>query len=634
MMDTNVLWIRAEGALRAGRHADAQIYLRQLVQVVERIDFEYEEWLRAFAESLRASGQWGEAMACLAYLGARELPGPEVLQPQIAPARAGDPGALRNVRLYGIYLARAGQHRAAASWFALGGMPVHQAIEAERAGEDEVAAALWARLLSSDLLSERSSEPRGHAYERALAKINFGLCLRRLATAGGEPAGKGSAPRGTMHDRSRLALAEATTSVEEVADTFESEGLRERAFDCYQLIARLGVEAGAFENIAEGYLNSVRILRDDGLKLDALRLYETFVALARDRGEHHAVAAILREAADYCTRAGLPYADDLRWRSAEAWIKAASEAQSAGHPLQIVENAYLAAAEAFASVRAFRQVAEVYRRLAAIELPGKSRERAQRLLRRLGDAPGDAPRPMPVPEFLKALPEYEEVWYVDLAEWELAGDPALVAAGVMADRRFPDFVRRNALLLVLEIERRGAAMEQLDVVRRLAEIKAYPVIAALEALHRKGDAPLREAVVAAMGNLRFKRSFGLVAQALRDPMPEVRKAAANSVRRLIFPHAFEPLRRIFEARDLQDPEAAREAALHAIGKIGTVEALDFLCDRLREGERPFVELASTAIRNLSNPDLLPYLRRQIEFVPAEHRAVLEDSAQHLEQRLR
>ena len=66
MMDTNVLWIRAEGSLRAGRHADAQVYLRQLVQVVERIDFEYEEWLRAFAESLRASGQWGEALACLA----------------------------------------------------------------------------------------------------------------------------------------------------------------------------------------------------------------------------------------------------------------------------------------------------------------------------------------------------------------------------------------------------------------------------------------------------------------------------------------------------------------------------------------------------------------------------------------
>ncbi len=640
-MDTNVLWIRAEGALRAGRHADAQTYLRQLVQVVERIDFEYEEWLRAFAESLRVGGQWGEAMACLAYLGARELPGSEVLQSQIAPARAGEPGALRTVRLYGIYLARAGQHRAAASWFGLGAMPVHQAIELERAGEDEAAAALWARLLTSDLLSERAAERASartagaaanptatHAYERALAKINFGLCLRRLAGADKRNAG------GPMHDRARVALAEATTAVEEVADTFESEGLRERAFDCYQLIARLGVEAGAFENIAEGYLNSVRILRDDGLKLDALRLYETFVALARDRGEHHAVAAILREAADYCTRAGLPYADDLRWRSAEAWIKAGTEAQAAGHPVQIVENAFLAAAEAFASVRAFRMVADVYRRLGSIELPGKNHERAIRLLRRLGDLPPDAPRPLPVPEFLKALPDYEEVWYVDLAEWELAGDPALVAAGVMADRRFPDYVRRQALLLVLEIERRGEHLPQLDIVRRLGEIRAYPVIAALEALHRRGDAPLREAVAGAMGSLRFKRSFSLVAQALHDPAPAVRTAAANSVRKLIFPHAFEPLRRIFEARDLPDPEAARVAALHAIGKIGTVEALDFLCDRLREGEQPFCDLARHSISELSNPELLPYLRRQIEFVPAEQRAVLEDTAVHLEQRLR
>jgi tetratricopeptide (TPR) repeat protein len=625
VIDTNVLWIRAEGSLRAGRHADAEIYLRQLVQVVERIDFEYEEWLRAFAESLRVGGKWGEAMACLAYLGARELPGAEALQPQIPAARAGDPDALRAVRLYGIYLARAGQHRAAAGWFALGGMPVHQAIELERAGEDESAAQLWARLLTSDLLVERAGDARGHAYERALAKINFGLCLRRLAAAD---------PHGPMHDRARIALAEATTSVEEVADTFESEGLRERAFDCYQLIARLGVEAGAFENVAEGYLNSVRILKDDGLKLDALRLYETFVALARDAGEHHAVATILREAADYCTRAGLTYADDLRWRSAEAWLKAAGEAQNAGHPVQIIENAYLAAAEAFASVRAFRQVAEVYRRLAGIDLPAKQRERAQRLLRRLGDAPADAPRPMPVPDFLKQMPDYEEVWYVDLTEWELAGDPAMVAAGVMADRRFPDYVRRHALLLVLEIERRGATLPQLEVVRRLEQIRAYPVIAALEALYRRGDPALREAVAAAMGALRFKRSFGLVSQALRDPIPGVRTAAANSVRRLIFPHAFEPLRRIFEARDLPDPEAAREAALHAIGKIGTVEALDFLCDRLREGEQPFIKLASTAISQLSNPELLPYLRRQIEFVPAEHRAVLEDTALHLEQRMR
>ena len=41
------------------------------------------------------------------------------------------------------------------------------------------------------------------------------------------------------------------------------------------------------------------------------------------------------------------------------------------------------------------------------------------------------PRPVPVPEFLKQLPEYEEVWYVDLAEWELDGDAALVGVGFL-----------------------------------------------------------------------------------------------------------------------------------------------------------------------------------------------------------
>ncbi|MEZ4453960.1 MAG: HEAT repeat domain-containing protein [Nannocystaceae bacterium] len=610
MIDTALLWVRAETAMRAGRWADALVHLRQLVQVVDRIDFEYEEWLRAYAECLRRLGQIREALACAAYLGIKEVPGREFLQEQAQAARSGSPAALRGLRLVGIYLSRAGQHRQAAMTFALAEMPVHHAIELERAGEDSAAAPRWASILAGDRLRDRP-------YERALAKINYGLCLYRLRA-----------------ERARPALAEATTAVEEVADAFENDGLRERAFDCYQLLARVGLSTGAFENVAEGYLNSVRILTDDGLKLDALRLYEAFVAHARRAGEHHAVATILREAADFSIRAGLPYADDLRLRSADAWLKSASEAQTAGHPLQIVENAYLAAAEALVSVRAFRQVAEVYRRLGALDLPARSRERCQRVLRRLHDAPADPAKPVPVPDFLKQLPDYEEVWYVDLAEWELEGDPALIAAGVMADRRFPDYVRRHALLLVLEVERRGQALPDVELVSRMALIRAYPVIAALEHLYAGGRAELRDAVTAAMGSLRFKRSFTLLARALRDQAPAVRSTAATSLSSLVFPHAFEPLRRIFEARDLPDPDPVRIAALRAIGKIGTVEALDFLCDRLREGEQPFVTMASGAISELQNPELLPYLRRQIDFVPPEYRAVLEDTAQHLESRLR
>ncbi|MCA9708707.1 MAG: hypothetical protein KDK70_22855 [Myxococcales bacterium] len=610
MIDTAVLWVRAEANMRAGRFADALVHLRHLVEVVDRIDFEYEEWLRAMVECLRALALWREAAACSAYLGATEAPGPGSLEQQQSRALAGDREAQRGMRLLGIYLSRAGEHATAAAWFAGAGMPVHRAIELERAGRDAEAAQLWQEIMGADELRDRP-------YELALVKINYGLCLHRLG-----------------HERARLALAEATTAVEEVADHFETESLRERAFDCYQLLARLGSEAGAFENVAEGYLNSVRILRDDGLKLDALRLFEAFVTLARRAGEWHAAAGILREAADYCTRAALPYADDLRLRSAEAWLRAAGEAQAAGHPLQIVENALLAAAEGFASVRAFAQVVDVYRRLVALELPAKARERYRRLCDRLGDDQHDAPRPVPVPEFLKQLPEYEEVWYVDLAEWELDGDPGLIAAGVMADRRFPDFVRRHALLLVLELERRGAEVDAVDVVRRLEAIRAYPVIAALEQLYARTGPKVREAVAAAMGSLRFKRSFTLVGQALRDEAAAVREAAANATARLIFPHAFEPLRRIFEARDLPDPDRAHAAALRAIGKINTVEALECLCDRLREGNKQHVELALHALGELTNPELLPYLRHQIELVPAVYRAVLEDTTRRLERRMR
>lgn len=619
MKDTTVAWVRAEASMRAGRWADALRYLRELITSVDRIDFEYEEWLRATAEALRALGQLRDAEACWAYLGKTEVPRPGTLE-RVRVDLENKAADLQGVRLFGIYLSRAGHHREAAAWFEVAQMPIHRAIELERAGLDSEAAELWRAMIDgrgADLFADRP-------YEQALARINFGLCLHRLGS-----------------DRARQALAEATTAVEEVADRFETEGLRERAFDCYQLLARIGLETGAFENVAEGYLNSVRILRDDALKLDALRLYEAFVTLARRAGEHHAVAEILREAADYCSRAGLPYGDDLRLRAGEAWVKAAEEAALHGHPAQIVENAYLAAAEAYVSVRAFRQAAEVYARVAQLDIKG--RERYRRLLLRLGKNPEDAPRPAPVPEFLKRLPDYEEVWYVDLAEFELEGDPALIAAGVMADRRFPDYVRRHALLLVLELGAGGFDLpgrpprspaadrprSRVDIVRRLKGIRAYPVIAALERMYATGDVDVRREVAEALGALRFKRSFSTLTKALRSDELEVRKKAAEAISNLYFAHAFDRLRRIFEARDLPDPENARTAAVRAIGRINTVEALDFLCDRLREGEENYIKHVLPAISELTNGDLAPYIRQQIDLVPPNYRSVLEDAAARL-----
>ena len=68
------------------------------------------------------------------------------------------------------------------------------------------------------------------------------------------------------------------------ADGFEAKGPRERAFDCYGVLLTIGRE-GSFENLAEGYLNCIRILREDGLKYYVLQYYEDFQKLAEERTE-------------------------------------------------------------------------------------------------------------------------------------------------------------------------------------------------------------------------------------------------------------------------------------------------------------------------------------------------------------
>lgn len=608
MIDTATVWSKVESARRRGYSQDALVELRKLVELVERIDFEYEEWLRTMVECLVDTGQHRSAMACQAYLGPLREPAPSSIDQQLEELEDADANALRGLRLHAVYLAKSSHNEAAARCFGASGMPVHQAIELERAGQDEAAAQNWKRLIDQEAFPARS-------YPLALAKINLGLCLFRLGD-----------------EKAKSALAMATAAIEEVADGYEREGLRERAFDCYQLLARIGVETHSFENVAEGYINSVRILKDDSLGYDAIRLYETFVALALRFEEHHAAAGILREAGDYCMKVGLPFGDALRWRSGDAWMNTAKMAVKEEMPLQIVENAYLAAAEAYVSVRAFKQSARAYRALEALDLRG--RDRFTRLLARLGKRPEDPPQPIPVPEYLKGLPDYEEVWYVDLAEWEVRGDPALIAAGVMSDRRFPDFVRRHGLLLLLELLREDGAASVLNTVRRLREIRAYPVIDALEKIYERGGEQVQSEVCRVMGALHFKRSFNLLSRAVRAEEESVRNAACEAISELSFSHAFDRLRRLFDARDLPAPKEVRKAALRAIGKINTPEALRFLCEQLRRDEEPYNQQAVAAIAELDDAQLALHLRQQIDEVPPRYRPLLDDAANRLSMRQR
>jgi HEAT repeat protein len=115
--------------------------------------------------------------------------------------------------------------------------------------------------------------------------------------------------------------------------------------------------------------------------------------------------------------------------------------------------------------------------------------------------------------------------------------------------------------------------------------------------------------VRALRFLYFKRSFVIVRQALADGDPEVREAAIEALGGLHFPHAFNPLARIY--RETDDPRV-QSAALEAIGKIQSIEAGELLIMVLRQEAGALREVAKQALASLDNADVLPILRQYFE----------------------
>ena len=73
-----------------------------------------------------------------------------------------------------------------------------------------------------------------------------------------------AAERSDVPDELDAVIRRATAR--EPADRYETVGQRERAFDCYQVLLAIGRESGAFEHVLEGYVNLIRILREDNLR--------------------------------------------------------------------------------------------------------------------------------------------------------------------------------------------------------------------------------------------------------------------------------------------------------------------------------------------------------------------------------
>lgn len=556
--------------MEARRYDDALTHLWSLVDRAHVADEELHAYLRDMGRAFSELGRSRAAATILLYLG------------QVDAAWRISDAPTDRAR---CSIAR-GQPVEAAKHFEAAGWLGHAAIHLEDAGDHRAARVLWERLAEDPALSI-------DLYTQGLVRYNLGRACDQLG------------------DRiaARKATIQSIHLLEAAADGFETRGLRERAFDCYQVLLTLG-RAGAFENLAEGYLNCIRILKEDNLKYYVLQYYEDFQALALERGEFHAAATLFREAAQFCRRFNLPYEGHYRKQAAETQVRAAERVISDGAMPEMAENAYAAAIDLFNDLGSYSRVRDVYGALSQLELGDKRRARYARLKARLADESDETGSIVGFPDFLRMDTAYPEIWRLDVIEWEQRGDAAETMAEVLQDPKWPEFTRRRALLC--RLHQLGSGETHLSpetligLARKLGKVEIYASLAPLEAMVEHENERVRAAVLEASRQLFFKRSFVLVMRGLDDESELVKQQALEAVGQLHFGHAFDPLQRIY--RNSGDPDVRRRA-LGSIGKIASVEAAGMLIDVLRQGEPAERDRARELLVQADHPEIFALLRR-------------------------
>jgi hypothetical protein len=281
----------------------------------------------------------------------------------------------------------------------------------------------------------------------------------------------------------------------------------------------------------------------------------------------------------------------------------------------MVENALLAAAQQFSAVGDHVAVRKVFERLAALDLSDRQKARFDAIARRYNNAVTENVDAPAFPDYLKQQHAYADIWFVDLLEWEMGGDPLAVAQAIVGDLRYPNGIRRRALVVILTVAdavaegTQDASETLVTLAEQLGELQSYAALAPIEKLYQHAQPAVRRAAVRALRFLYFKRAFVVVRKALVDPELAVREAALVAIAGLHFPHALGPLSRIYQ--DVLEPRV-RAAALDAIGKIQTVEAGEVLVGVLRQESGPLRDAARAALLSLDNADMVPILRQHYE----------------------
>ena len=589
-VDKRDAWRQANAAVEGGRPADALPHLWSLVDRSHLVEEEFHSYLRLMGRAFQDLGLTRAAATILLYLEQAD-----------AAWRLSE--AKTDLARCAIQLGRPAE---AAKFFNEAGWLGHAAIQLEDAGDDRGARVLWERLADEPKLRE-------NPYTQGLVRFNLGRACERLGDT----------------SAARKAVVQSMHLLEAAADGFETQGLRERAFDCYQVLLTLGKD-GAFENLAEGYLNCIRILKEDNLKYYVLQYYEDFQELALERAELHAAATLFREAAEFARRYNLPYERYYKQKAGETQMRSARKMIADGAMPEMAENAYASAIDAYNDLGAYSKVREIYGSLSQLDLGDKRRARYARLEQRLAGVEDDGGQAVAFPDYLRMDTAYPEIWRLDVVEWEQGGDAAETMGEVLQDDKWPNFTRRRALLC--RLHQLGAGETHLSpntlvgLAHQLGRVEIYASLSPLEHIVEHEDARVRAACLKAVRSLFFKRSFVLVMRGLRDDDASVRREALEAVGALHFGHAFDPLQRIF--RNSPDP-VVRRKALESIGRIPSLEAAEMLIDALRQGDPEERNVAQTLLVRHDHQDVDNLLRRA---AAAETGAIQEAIQKVLHQR--
>ena len=603
---THAGWEEAQAYVREEAWDEAFDALLRLLEEVHHGEEVYDDWVRTMANVALRKGDPAAAGLCLEY------------RLQFDRARlAYEQG--RRFAAAARCLERGGDHAAAAGAYESIGAHARAAMAWESAGQLGLAIRAWERA------AQRYSE-QGKDYERALCLLNLGL-----------------AQLDTGDKKGRSTLSRAIVLLEEEADRAETQKDVTRALACYHALIHLGRKTATHENLAEGYLNCVRLMEARDHRFFALQYYHDFAEASLLVGEHQAAAEVLREAAEFCRRRGMLYTNDFLARSAKAFEAAAEQHLSVGAAPELAENALLAALDCHNRRGDMARVQATYARLAELPLAEARTRRYARLAEQVEIPVGRTPEGWSFRGYFAEATAYPRIWRTDAAEQDLEADPLSPLQEAMGNLDYWDVVRRRCLLVCLKYPSAGLDAEPLerriDLVRELGRIGSPVALRPLRHLYRDPASPaaVRAAVAASLRLLPFRESLELCGEAFADPDESVREAVLGALRYLVFPGALIPLMKLF--REHPDIEMRREVVL-ALGRLVGMEqkaskdALDFLLYTWREQVDPLLEDdLRIAVGTNVTPKTLPVLERHLlAETDAERKRILQKIVARVEAR--